>query len=176
MINKYETGIWIVLFLQCQSPRLPAASAAHFSRKNLLSKDYVPKTEPNEKNQVPGSVSNGVLYSFETATLSQGLPLNSHLLPKDDSCRHLAASAVVSGAPSGQIILAHTIFFTLHHSLWDVLLLDQSSETQIHAALDIEPGKSKETVVIQILYPNDEETKNQRRREMTEWRTSCGFS
>ena len=89
VIKKYETGTWIVLFLQCQSPWLPAASAAHFSCKSLLGKDYVPKTEPREKNQVPGSVSNGALYSCETATISQVLPLNSHLLPKDDSYRHI---------------------------------------------------------------------------------------
>lgn len=88
VIKKYETGTWIVLFLQCQSPWLPEASAAHFSCKNLPSKDYVPKTEPREKNQVPGSVSNGALYSCKTATVSQGLPLSSHLLPNDDSYRH----------------------------------------------------------------------------------------
>lgn len=45
-----------------------------------------------------------------------------------------------------------------------MFLSDQNSEAQIHAALDIELDKSKETVVIQILYLKDKEAKIQRRR------------
>lgn len=71
--KKYGTGAWIVLFLQCQSPWLPAASAAHFSWKNLLSKDYVPKTELGMQIRVR-RIKSQVLCQVERSPPARQLP------------------------------------------------------------------------------------------------------